>query len=281
MWKRVRSSAVGDRSWPAIKIGRVTDVLKGCPTLGGVAPSNTVYTEDPMACVYDGNAVAKDAVALKAYTKEQREQRGDLNWYENDMMNVMCAQPADPASCPSVSAGYKDSHGNPLCCNMVASDLCKSWSRTAVGKAPADDIMRGWCASHVDASRPFDDTKSDPTCKCINRQLDKSFNELQRQTMADASCWFKPCYDQEMREYLVPSQTRERQCDSDVCVQLINVEDSGKTDLSGIVQYLSCSPTDGSGKNGGAAKIVAITACALLLGAAAALLLIKRRKGAP
>lgn len=215
-----------------------------CPKLGSVsakyAGANRKFDSMGVACTYLLSDVIKDASAVDLYTKDMRKKTGNPNWLDDDIMNIMCAQPSDPKLCPKISSTYKNS----TCSNMVASPLCREWAETPTGRSLSDRIMREWCVNHTDKDMINGNTSTDPTCKCINRSLDPKWNIMQQQIGADAGCWYAPCADKEMLNYMVPYDTRHPgHCDGIRCAIINNYMDNGTINISEIKQGISCNQT--------------------------------------
>jgi hypothetical protein len=69
---------------------------------------------------------------------------------------------------------------------------------------------------------------------------DPDFERL-GQFKPDPGCWYKPCVDQLMEQYLVPYQSRHAPCDHvAVCTQLNQFINNGSVDVDDMKQDLTC-----------------------------------------
>jgi hypothetical protein len=203
-----------------------------------------------VTCTYDMTMIAQDPEATEYYIKQQRNLRNDQTYFDDSVMRAMCSLPSsDPSKCPAISKKYTAgvAGGSVVCSNMLALPLCKSWANTASGGVIADEIMQKWCDDHVHNDMPLDDTKSDPTCACWKRMLNPKFDRFE-QMPVDAGCWYKPCVDQTMETYMVPSKNRNAKCDNTVCTQVTNFINNGSVKIDDMKQDLACTivaPTPG------------------------------------
>lgn len=219
-----------------------------CPTLGRVGIKRAERSASSpegrvVSCIYDMEAVSKDAEATRQWLEQERKTRQEPNWFDDEIMKKMCSQRAEYFNCPEISSTYKDDNGRPICNNMISNQLCKDWAETPTGKPIADSVMNVWCKEYKDDKQPLDPVLSDPTCRCINRYLDPKWKELQPVMGADVGCWFLPCTDQQLAEQQVPSNTRHQSCEGNRCIIFNKFVNDHQIDISDMHQYIQCGST--------------------------------------
>lgn len=228
------------------QVARVT----GDRSLQGLLGASHKYT-----CNYDANKVASTCKATSDYTKYVRERDKDPFKFDDAFMRIMCAQQADPATCPDKESKYVDkTTGKPICGNMVACPLCQEWAASSIstttGKALADQAMKEWCSAHSVPSSAEDQTVSDPACLCINRDYTEMIKQMQGFKGADPLCWYRPCVDRQLKRYLVPSDQRTPTCPDKLCTQIIDFAGNQGISIEDMNQYMNCGTVDPNPKPG-------------------------------
>lgn len=234
------------RQWAYIR----KDEPSVCPNVGGKpcgAESFTPGTYDPqkrIKCYYTADQLTIGCDDITNYTNAKRQElveNGTLleedreSWFDSALMKKVCSQQSN-GKCPAQSMTV---NGEKVCSNLVGCDLCRQWALRYDKTGVSDSMMQTWCDSHFDVNSPNDPTKSDPACKCL--KLAQYATKVKQMT-ADPRCWFGPCQDKNLEQYLVPSTVRPdpASCPENICNQIIDLEDSTDVDISDMNLKMDC-----------------------------------------
>lgn len=192
------------------------------------------------SCIYQPSDFAFETEAVGKWYSE-------YGW-DDRIMAAYCKQPGEV--CPLSSGTY------PTCSRFVSQgtdgELCRAWAdSSSAAAAVSDELMRDWADQHTNSYFPLDERASDPTCLCINKTKDPTYNQLKAYARtANDGCWYEPCMPGSATQYLIPSS--ERQVDSgscsDVCQQFLVLGDDVTVSDSELDVKLGCgySRTDGA-----------------------------------
>lgn len=207
-------------------------------------------------CMYDSSEFADDPDAVIQWVRR--------NGYDPELMTDFCSQPATGTACPLLSSSYVNTNGEAVCSRFVANNkagrICRTWMNqgdptdTTSGQYRSEVIMDEWAQEHTDPDNVMDATKTDPTCRCINRENDPAFSELVGNAGTDVNpgCWYAPCADTVGETYLVPTSIRvkpEGTCPSNICESFETV-DAPSVSSTTVDSVLLCPNWQGTTSDG-------------------------------
>ena len=202
-----------------------------------VDPAKNDNSCQKFVCEYDPKEFRFNDAAVALYAQQ--------NGWNHKIMGEFCSQ--EGAICPNSSGNY------PTCSRFVSQDfdgqLCREWSQEGDPSDPqsaayiSNAIMKKWAQDHTDTANPMDERYTDPTCGCINRQLDPAYNQLKSQAQtANDGCWYKPCSPGSVGQFLIPYTERNVDATgcSAVCEQFATIGDNVTVSNSVIDEILTC-----------------------------------------
>lgn len=123
------------------------------------------------------------------------------------------------------------------CSRFLTTDdegiLCRDWL-ASLSKDRQDAVMRNYCLGN-----------NTDDCKCINRTFDPDYENVKvLSNYFSDNCWYRPCANNSSI-YLVPNALFEKQCATNVCQQIIDVQTQGQVDVSGNTNNINCNFKEG------------------------------------
>lgn len=196
-------------------------------------------------CIYDVSEVAKDCKTATEWLEAKRASYGDspfdAMYYDTDVMAELCAKPGLSEACNAAV-------GRELCSNLIACKACSAWATSdddrlvpeySASRNVSDNLIDKWC----DPSAHMVD---DPSCKCKHKQGDKDFIHVQTLAKAPPGCWYIPCVDNHLDEYLTPSTDRRAailgKCPDSICINEIWLEGQAVIDVKDITMICGDDP---------------------------------------